>query len=165
MLSAGHVYREEEPARNLAGFTPEIEVDPAVVPVRLLVLENSQLILLVPGSFALRTSVYWDGVKVNDLKRNPVRRAVHGGLRSQRCVWRCPLLAREEASGQCVPTMRMYLPSKSNGVTSGLPCGMIVARLAMTPRRATPSSTTGYASSTTSRRGDRRPRHPPVQNR
>src|SRR2546422_931109 len=108
-------------------IAPEIEVDPAVVPVRLLVLENAQLILLVPGAFALRTSLYWDGVKVNDPKRNPVRRAVHAGLRWQRCVWRCPLLAREEASGQCVPTMRMYVPSKSNqaGVTCGLPFGMM----------------------------------------
>src|SRR5207247_9512142 len=39
-------------------ITPEIEVDPAVVPVRLLVLENSQLILLIPGAFALRTPLY-----------------------------------------------------------------------------------------------------------
>src|SRR5713226_8641793 len=113
-------------------ITPEIEVDPAVVPVRLLVLENAQLILRVPGAFALRTPVYWDGVKVNDLKRNPVLRAVHAGLRWQRCARRCPFVAREEAPGQCVPTMRMYLPSKSNqtGVTCGLPFGMTVARLA-----------------------------------
>jgi len=42
------------------------------------------------------------------------------------------LLAREEASGQCVPTMRMSLPSKANptGVTGGLLFGMTVARLA-----------------------------------
>src|SRR6266852_1060785 len=52
---------------EFGGITPEIEVDPAVVPVRLLVLENSQLIRRVPGAFALRTPVYWDGVKGNDL--------------------------------------------------------------------------------------------------
>src|SRR5207247_1884350 len=66
---------------EFSGITPEIEVDPAVVPVCLLVLENSQLILPVPGAFALRTPLYWDGVKVNDLKRNLVLRAVHASLR------------------------------------------------------------------------------------
>src|SRR5438876_4254872 len=73
---------------EFGGITPEIEVDPAVVPVRLLVLKNAQLILLVPGACALRTPVYWDGVKVNDLKRNPVLRAVHAGLRgSDACLF------------------------------------------------------------------------------
>src|SRR5205809_826280 len=114
---------------EFSGITPEIEVDPAVVPVRLLVLENAQLILLVPGAFALVTALYWDEVKMNDLERNPVLRAVHAGLRWQRCARRCPFVAREEASGQCVPRMRVYLPWKNQtGVTGGLLFGMTVGR-------------------------------------
>src|SRR2546428_1210040 len=114
---------------EFSGITPEIEVDPAVVPVCLLVLENSQLILPVPGAFALRTPVYWDGVKVNDLKRDPVLRAVHAGLRWQRCV---SIVSAEDASGQCAPTTRMWRSSRSKqtAVSCGLPLGTRVASLA-----------------------------------